>query len=159
MLLKLRQLLLEKEGFSVLPASSVEQALGLIADGGFDLLMVGCDVDGPPRELLLRQCSKVPTLVLYCGNAPDVAADSMCDCLEDPRLLVNTIQALLLHAKSAPSRKGSNGTGFTRIALERGIAVSVCKSCYRFITYGSREQDLKQWERAHVCPDETQAAS
>src|SRR5512146_1769599 len=72
MLLKLRQLLLEQEGFSVLAASSVEQALGMIAEGGFDVLVVGCDVVGDARELLLRQGSKVPTLVLYCGDTPQV---------------------------------------------------------------------------------------
>jgi DNA-binding response OmpR family regulator len=40
MLLKLRRLLLEKAGFSVIDASSVEQAFGVIAEGGFDLLVM-----------------------------------------------------------------------------------------------------------------------
>lgn len=150
MLLKLRQVLLEREGYSVVAARSVEQALGLIAEGDVDLLVVGCDVEGQSRERLLRQATNIPTLVLYCGDTPEVAANAVCDCLGDPKLLVDTVQSLLLSAKS-PSRRNSTGTRFTRIALERGIAVSVCTSCNRFITYGSSEDDLQQWERAHVC--------
>ncbi len=157
MLLKLRQLLLENAGFSVLPVSSVEQAIAQIREGDFDLLIIGCDVVGEARELLLRENTQVPTVVLYCGNAPEVATNAVCDCLEDPKLLVNTVQSLLLTRKKAPPRKGSSGNGFTRIALERGIAVSVCTSCYRFITYGSREDELQTWERAHVCAERQEA--
>ncbi len=151
MLLKLRQLLLEKAGFAVLPASSVEQAVGLMAQGHVDLLVIGCDVVGESRERLLRQPSKVPTVVLYCGQAPKVSANAVCDCLEDPKLLVDTVQSVLVRARTAPERK--NSSGFTRIALDRGIAVSVCTYCYRFVTYGSREAELQKWEQAHVCAE------
>ncbi len=152
MLLKLRRLLLEKAGFAVIDASSVEQALGMIAEGSFDLLVIGCDVVGETRELLLRQDWRVPTIVLYCGDAPDVAATAVCDCLDDPKFLVSTIQALLASARAVSSRRDTNNR-FTRITLDRGIVVSVCTSCYRFITYSSHEDDLQESERAHVCAD------
>ncbi len=150
MLLKLRRLLLEKAGFAVLGASSAEQALATIAEGDFDLLVIGCEVTSDARERLLRNCSKVPTVALYCGDTPEVSADAVCDCLDNPELLVNTIQSLLLNARAGD---GAKAQGFTRIALERGIAVSVCSFCYRFVAYGSREADLRKSERAHVCPE------
>jgi hypothetical protein len=92
----------------------------------------------------------VPTVVLYCGDLPDVAATALCDCLDDPEFVVTTVQSLLASAKAASLGRNPRN-GFTRVALDRGIAVSVCTSCYRFVTYGSREDDLQESERAHVC--------
>jgi CheY-like chemotaxis protein len=94
MLLKTRQHLLEKEGFSVVSAEGFTEALERCHAGQFDMVVMGHSIPHKDKEALfrvVREKCPVPVIALLRGGEPPLSGAAESVDPMDPRRFIEVV--------------------------------------------------------------------